>query len=296
MKQNNYPNHDLFILIFIYNILMLKIILQLLYKNSHIIRNNNLGVKKIFNNYINQQGGNNNPEKLEIEHKNKIYIFEKSLIDDDNYILYSLDDLECVSILINKPNKVAEIHGIGNYKSCVSTTLTNTNIGSILLKITIKMLKKYKKIFNIKKIILTDNSLKKCNKYNIEFSSMMILLNGHTWLNKSGKYGFRPIDSATYKFDKIKNNKYDNNIKIISTITIKQANLLQFIKLTNKEKLINNVKQLLEKKPDYLLSEYIKSLLANFDITCKYFNMFYKELFDSIGLTNFRGQTFGLEI
>lgn len=44
--------------------------------------------------------------------------------------------------------------------------------------------------------------MKKCNKYNIEFSTMMILLNGHTWY---GSYGFRPIDSSTYELDKIKN-------------------------------------------------------------------------------------------
>ena len=272
---------------------MLKKILLLLYKNSHIIRNNKIGLKQLFRNYTEQQGGNDNPEKLEIEYKNNIFTFEKSVIDDDNYVLYSTDELNCVSIIINKLDKVAEIHGIGNYKTCVTASLSNKSIGSILLKVTIKMLKKYKSIFNIDKIILVDNSLKQCKRYNIEFSTMMILLDGNTWY---GKYGFRPIDSVTYELDTIKNNKYNKNINIMSTITIKQANLLHYIKLTNKEELINYVIKLLEIKQDYLLSDYIKSFLNNYDLTCKYFYMFYKELFESIGLTNFRGQPFGLHL
>ena len=271
---------------------MLKSILQVLYKNSHIIRNNKISHKKLFINYINQKGSGN-PKELQIEYKDNIIKFEKSEIDEDNYVLYSTDELDCVSILINKTDKIAEIHGIGNYETCVNTTLSNKSVGSILLKVTIKILKKYKNKFNINKIILVDNSMKKCNKYNIEFSTMMILLNGHTWY---GSYGFRPIDSSTYELDKIKNDKYNKNINIISTITIEQANILKYISLTKKKLLINDVKELLSTNPNYLLSDYLKSLLHNYDNTCKYFNMFYKELFNDIGLTNFRGQPFGLEL
>jgi hypothetical protein len=42
------------------------------------------------------------------------------------------------------------------------------------------MIDKYR--FNIDKIILTDNSIKKCgNKINIILSSMLMLLTGNTW-------------------------------------------------------------------------------------------------------------------
>ena len=41
---------------------------------------------------------------------------------------------------------------IGNYESCLKDT--NTNAGSHLLKLTIKMLQKYKDKYKIKKIIL----------------------------------------------------------------------------------------------------------------------------------------------
>jgi len=68
---------------------------------------------------------------------------------------------------------------IGNYESCLVDT--NVNVGSTLLKITIKMLKKYKDRFNIDKIILTDNSIKKCGNKNIILSTMLILLTGNNW-------------------------------------------------------------------------------------------------------------------
>jgi hypothetical protein len=290
---------------------MLKSILRVLYKNSYIIRNKRIRHKDLFKNYLIQTYGN--PTELTIEHKDKIFTFMQSEIDEENYILYSTDEFECVVILINKSDKVAEIHGIDNYETCVSTTLSNISVGSILLLNTINMLIKYKNKLNINKIMLVDNSLTKCNKINIEFSTMMILLTGHTWY---GKYGFRPIDSFSYELDTINNNKYNNNINIMNTITITQANLLYYIKLTNKESLINDVTNLLNSNPDYLLSSFVASFLNNFDETlsflqkkirllwkttfpnetCKYFNMFYKELFYSIGLTNFRGQSFGLEL
>lgn len=272
---------------------MLKNILATLYKNSHIIRNNKITHKEIFNNYINQIGGNK--KNIKIKYKKQIFTFEESNIDEEIYVLYSTDELECVYVVIHNSDKVAEIHGISNYKTCVNITFSNLNVGSILLKLTIKMLKKYKNKFNINKIILVDNSLKQCKKYNIEFSTMMILLNGHTWY---GKYGFRPFDSDTYNLNKIKNKQYDNNITIMSSITIQESNLLEYIKLTKKEKLINDVIELLDKTPNYLLCNYIQSFLNkdNYNKTCKYFNMFYRELFDNIGLTNFRGSVFGLNI
>lgn len=268
---------------------MLKSILRVLYKNSYIIRNKRIRHKDLFKNYLIQTYGN--PTELTIEHKDKIFTFMQSEIDEDNYILYSTDEFECIVILINKSDKVAEIHGIDNYRTCVNITLSNQSVGSILLINTISMLIKYKNKLNIDKIMLVDNSLTKCNKYNIELSSMMILLTGHTWY---GKYGFKPIDSATYELDTFNNIKYNNNIDIMKTITITQANLLHYIKLTNKESLINDVTNLLNSNPDYLLSSFIASFLNNFDKTCKYFNMFYKDLFYGIGLTNFRGQSFGL--
>ena len=59
------------------------------------------------------------------------------------------------------------------------------------------MLKKYKNKLGINMIILTDNSIKICNKKNIILSKMLILLTGDTWY---GKYGFKPFILKNYVF------------------------------------------------------------------------------------------------
>ena len=283
---------------------MLKTVLKLLYKNSYIIRNKNIGMKNLFKNYLNQsdtkllqKGGSQNInliDKLKFIYNDIEYIFFKSEIDEDHYVLYSTDEYECVSILIDRKNKLAEIHGIGNYKTCVITTDSNTSVGTILLNITIKILKKYKDKLGINKIILTDNSIKNCtDSINIELSTMLILIYGETWY---GKYGFRPYDMLLSKLDEINNNKYNKNIQIMKNITITDANILKYIKLTNKKSIIEDVEYLVTKYPNYLLSDFIKSFLKKYDKSCKYFNLFYKQLFDSIKLTSFYKGVFGLKI
>jgi hypothetical protein len=44
-----------------------------------------------------------------------------------------------------------------------------------------KLVKKYKDKYDIKTIILKDNSIKKCNNNNIKLPIMLILLTGDTW-------------------------------------------------------------------------------------------------------------------
>jgi hypothetical protein len=275
---------------------MLKTVLSVLYKNSTIVRNNKIQHKQIYYNYINKIG--DSKIKLKIKYEDKNYTFEEFNIDDNYYVLYSSDELECISILIDKKKQIAELHGIDNYKTCINTTRSNQKVGSILLILTIKMLIKYKDKLNIKKIILVDNSIKICNTFNIDLPMMLILLNGNTLYGNTwyGKYGFRPVDITTYELDTIKNAKYENNIKIMNTMTISKANILNYIKLTNKKSLIIDVEKLLLNHPNYLLRDFINSLLHNYDKTCKYFNLFYKQLFDDIGLYNFHGSIFGLNL
>lgn len=47
--------------------------------------------------------------------------------------------------------------------------------------------------FNIDKIILTDNSIKKCGNKNIILSTMLILLTGNNWQKNKIKFCFLTI-------------------------------------------------------------------------------------------------------
>jgi hypothetical protein len=228
--------------------------------------------------------------------------------------LYSHDgkDTDCVIIIISVANKIAEIHGISNEILCLvdtnvsndtkvlaniqkrlpsffMSTDTNTNIGSHLLKITLKIIKKYANKLGINKIILKDNSLKQCGNNKIKLANMLILLTGHTWY---GKYGFRPADNTTNTIDKFLNKKYDANIKIINNMTITHANLLKYIKMTKKASLIIQTKNILKQNPNMLLKDFLNKFLEKYDKTCKYFYMFYEQLFYDLNLTKLQNESF----
>lgn len=246
-------------------------IIKILLKSSELL--NKININNIKDNQI---GGG---RKLEVNYNKNKYIFEESKLDDNYYILYSKEEDNCVTVVISSNDSVAEIHGIGNFQSCIYEP--NQNVGSTLLKITLKMLKKYKDKFNIKMIILSDNSLKKCKESDIKLSLMLTLLDGNTWY---GKYGFRPIKIHNNKYiiDELNNNLYETNIKIINKLTISDINLIKFIKLTNNEKLVKACNKLILLSPTMLLKDFLKNLITNYNTNCELFASFYEQLFYKI--------------
>jgi hypothetical protein len=83
---------------------------KLLFINSNILKNK-LKNKKSIKQYFSIVGGNNK-KNLKIEYKDTIYIYEKNH-HDNIYILFSTDELDCVTIIIFPDENIAEIHGIG---------------------------------------------------------------------------------------------------------------------------------------------------------------------------------------
>jgi hypothetical protein len=228
----------------------------------------------------NQTGGSG--KKLKIRYNDNKYVYEE-IMDDNHYILYSHDDFDCVTVIIEKEDRQAEIHGISNYKSCIKEI--NNNVGSTLLKITIKMLQKYKDKLDINKIIITDNSIKKCNNKNIKLSVMLTLLTGDTWY---GKYGFLPIDETLIPY-------YENNKKIMDTITLNDIDLIKYLKMSNlDEAIIESSKKFIKEHSSLLVKDYLSKFLKEYDKTCNYFYEFYFRLFNDLGLYDFHRRTFQL--
>ena len=97
-----------------------------------------------------------------IEYKDHIYTFERLIDDKNKYILYSYDDTNsnCVILVVNKKEKIINISSLGSLEKCYRDEI---DIGSNLLQITLKMIKKYKEYFDINKIIkfYTDTSSSK---------------------------------------------------------------------------------------------------------------------------------------
>jgi hypothetical protein len=273
----------------------------LLFRNSNILKLHKIQARHIFP-ILAQKGGTIKGKiKLTVEYDNIIYTFYESEIDENHYVLYTDYEEEnpnaCVIIVMSKIDDTkfyqAEIHGIGNDKSCLHDSKTNIGVGSILLKLTLKMLKKYNNKLKIKHITLTDNSTKFCDsiKDGIKLSLMLTLLTGHTWY---GKYGFRPFNTKLNNYNDILLKSYNKNIEIMNSITIKEANILIYIELTEKKQIIEDVTKLLETNPDMLLKDFLNLFLKDYNKSCKYFSIFYEKLYIDIGLYSFHQNTFGL--
>ena len=100
---------------------------KVIYKNSQLLRDNQTQIKKFFNKgIINSMIGGS--KDLIITYKDYEYKYTQ-IMDEDYYILYSKDDSEsdCVSVVIDKERKVGDIHGIGNFKSCLIDSAKKEN-------------------------------------------------------------------------------------------------------------------------------------------------------------------------
>lgn len=127
---------------------------NILIRNSDTFKKNKINFIKLLSNC--QTGGE---KDLTVSFNDSQYTFKKSENIDGHYLLFSKEGDECVYVIISKEDKTAEIHEIGSYSSYLQET--NQSVGSTLLKITLKLLKKYKDKFQINMVILTDNSIKK---------------------------------------------------------------------------------------------------------------------------------------
>jgi hypothetical protein len=242
-----------------------------IWRNSIIMRKNKTQLRYFMINQID--------EKLDIKYKK--YIFEEAM-DENYYVLYIINKIECVSIIIDKKNKIAEIQCIGIDQTCM-----NENEVNIKLKITLKMLLEYKEILNINKIILSDNTFKKCNNEKIMLSAMLTLLTGDTWY---GKYGFRPNEDFYITV-------YEENKKKMNTIKLKDIDLIKYLKMSKvDEHIINKIKEFIKENQKMLLKDYLQIFIKEYDRIYEYFYDFYLTLYDDLRLYNFDHKIFELLI
>jgi hypothetical protein len=267
------------------------------YKKNY-IRQNIIELKNSLKNFnlINKKliGGEN--KILSINYLDEEYIFE--CFDDSDseikmYVLYSKNnEMECVVLSINKINNEASIYNLSTDGLKCSNTLI-TNIGTHLIKIVISLLKKYKNIFNINKLLVTDHSFLYCKKIknNISLSDLQILKSGNTFY---GKIGFIPVNKKLI-------NKYNKNIEIINKLTVTQSNIINYlIKFQNKYEDIDigSIIKSAHKYKDEKFIFFIKKLSTKdkFDNNCQLLNYIINKLFNYLQLTSFYNQQFIYQI
>ena len=259
-------------------------LINIIFRNSDLLKKRNFKYKDI-NREIDSY------EKYIISYNNIDYIFNKAKINKFYYLLYALDGDTYINILIYKPCKLAEIHTIN--KNFNYLNHTNQYINSKLLVITFKFLKKYKKMFNIEHIVLTDKSryyLK--NNKELITSKAHALLTGDTWF---GQYGFREYDYCTYEQEE-EDGCYESNKKRFLNYTITDVNLLKYINKTNNDVLIDVAKKTLIEKPNMLLKDFLKYLLINYDENADEFYKYYENIYDDYGGYNTYYNLIGLKL
>jgi hypothetical protein len=260
-----------------------KVIIHL-YLNNNIfkkhLQSKNIGIKNL-QSYLEQKGGS--IEQIKVNYNGEEFIFENTY--DLMYILYSKDEKEdsCVSITIDKDNNVANINNINaDTLKCGFTIMDNQ--GSHLLKASVKFLIENKKIFNINKIQLTDNSYINCyskklkNPVQLKLSELLLLTKGYTFY---GKYGFEPLDEEYKKREqkiikklkklKIKDLKFDKIIKSIYNNN-KKYNYIKNVYIDNLNDYYEKYK---DKSYYYFMSNYFHK---NNSYSCIIFKLMKDEL------------------
>jgi hypothetical protein len=264
--------------------------LKYVYFNSKIIKHKYKSFTNFIkdSNLINQIGGNKLKVDYKIDDNENTYIFEK---DDysDLYILSSFDKYtkHCIVVSVDKTNRIANINELnGTTDNCLKSTNIK-NSGTHLLKITLKMIEKYKDKLNINVITLFDTSFKFCGKHSLDLIYLSVLTSGETWY---GKYGFRPVieisknngNNINIKINNQLNDIYEKNKKIMDQLTITDIN---FIKYFIGTKLENTIKKVIQEFPKMLIKDVVKRLLSQWDKTCDIFANIYINLFHDCGLS-----------
>ena len=251
---------------------------KILFNDSYLLRYSLLKNKNQFNL---QKGGFD--KKYDITFENKKYIFTRADYDKNNFILLSPKKTStCVLIAIIKELRTAQIENInGDFPNCMS--FSKERNGSFLLRLTLTFLKKYKDEFDIDWIITVDHSKKKCGNKFFKLMNLSFLTDGDSWY---GKYNFLPIDQVPgkIKYDKNGLKKYYKNREIMKTVKVKDINFEKYISKVNKK--YPKFKLDTESYENMLLKDYLKNFLIDYELNCKYFHIFYEDLFDDLGLEN----------
>jgi len=245
---------------------------------------NNIDMHNFFKNDPVQVGGGSIIMKI----KGTKFNFYK--VDFGNSVTYNLhkdnneQESECIIIMVDKENKVANIHNLSYDDKC----FTENNVkhivksGSSLLAIAIYFVHKIKKHYKITKVEVTDNATKICNENHkpIRIWIMSTLKYGDTWY---GKFGFIP------KYGDEKND-YIENKKLMKNLLVKDTNIMNIIEEYSKklgyDDMYKNIKKMNDDFKNEKVTTFISSFLNKFDETCELFSEICNKIVKDIGLNN----------
>lgn len=197
------------------------------------------------------------------------------------------DEEKHICLMINVSKELggnAEINSISNEGNCVSDNGIFKLNGTQLLNIAIDFIKQIKDKYDVKRIVLKDNSRKLCGKHNLWLPILHTLLYGNTWY---GKYGFRPVSNKSDKVNIM--DIYNNNKKIYRTAKVKDIKNLkkyidEYFKIkVDKEEYVK-IMDIYNRYETVHVFDFMRTLL---DFKhCEFISYIYEKVFDDLGYIN----------
>ena len=236
-----------------------------------------------------QSGG---ARKIILEYNGDLYVFR--MIDDMFFVLHSSEKEDCITINIDIDNKTANINNISADTIGLCFKRVTTKKGTMLLKLAIKFAKKIasEKIYNINKIVLTDNSHLYCNelKESIKFSDLRMIISGDTFY---GKHGFIPSNMNDIII-------YNKNKNILSKLLLKDIKFDKYLKEFVKDGVhsIENIKKFISINMNMKLGQFFDIISNNkdFQINCMLVNFLIKKIFRHYNLDSLYSMKYEMNI
>lgn len=248
----------------------------------------------------------------ESEHKfedkdGKIYTFRVGVADDTapsgnrkRIVVLSETEQECVLVFIDEDVGDAILQNVSYYRDCAQEGLRRPGGGTILLRFIYKYLVAAKNKYNIKRIVLRDNSHIYCEKCSrqINLADLKMTTDGRTWYSK---YGFKPYDPIGKKPKKALLKGFELNKKILMKLKTNSLNIVKIAeKVKRKEKVnysIDEIKRLMSKYE--FMTPFIKRLADEFPKYCCLLHYILERLYDpkyGFRLTSYYEKIFYLDL
>ncbi len=202
----------------------------------------------------------------------------------------------CMPSLMAKGGGTLDSNECNEFESGIEANEAKLNESStFLLQATVAFVEHNKKLFDVNKIQLQDNSFKYCKKAkcNINMALLSTFTTGDTWY---GKYGFIPYDHINDVRDENKSKAYLKNKKIMASVTVSKSNIEKHIrrslKKLNMEDSIEDLGGLFANYSNTPISTFLHSFVKQFDSTCIIFNEFYEKFARELDIHDFHGSSF----
>jgi hypothetical protein len=245
------------------------------------------------------QTGGGKEEQLKFVHEDSIKTY-RVYTTDEQILILTPDDQECVTILLYKENNLAVLHNMSYFKQCAREGLNSPGRGNKLLIFALNLIINKKDKYNIKRILLKDISFLYCKNcsHTVKLARLRTTIRGQPWYMK---FNFLPYDPELQKPSENILKGININQKILKTFKTDKIDIIELTKQFNdKENIdydLNEIKRLMDKYK--LFKDFIERLVREFDKYCclvEYILQYIYDPVNKIGLADFYGKTYYLDI